>query len=179
MRLWGHPDSNWGNYLVRVAYLTAIWCPRNILTHLSIIAIWSAQLILRPRILSNCKSLGYCTTYTSSFLTFTITRRCNSTTHKSMSYSVLVKIFCTENGTRTHTHLTVHQILSLRRLPIPPSRHLLFQYVKELVLLYRLELNQRWQRLGATYHLFSFHALYLQSIKDSSVQLLFLHIKYR
>ena len=123
MQLWGHPDSNWGDYLVRVAYLTAIWCPRNILTHLSIIAIWSAQLILRPRILSNCKSLGYCTTYTSPFLTFTITRRCNSTTHKSMSYSVLIKIFCTENGTRTHTHLTVHQILSLRRLPIPPSRH--------------------------------------------------------
>ena len=70
-------------------------------------------------------------TYTSSFLTFTITRRCNSTTHKSMSCSVLVKIFCTGNGTRTHTLFSEHQILSLRRLPIPPSQHLLYQIIKE------------------------------------------------
>lgn len=29
----------------------------------------------------------------------------------------------TGNGTRTHTGITAHQILSLMRLPIPPSQH--------------------------------------------------------
>ena len=89
----------------------------------------------------SCTPPNTCTTYTSSFLTFTITRRCNSTTHKSMSCSVLIKIFCTENGTRTHTDLSAQQILSLSCLPIPSSRHLLYQIVKEQFILLNNILN--------------------------------------